>query len=94
MAKMRWRRCGVPRTPFDLVLTDLAMPKMNGLRLYEALHEIGAGLPVLLMSGYAPEETAAMQDAGADLVVLNKPWSTTDLLRRVRELLDGLPVTP
>jgi PAS domain S-box-containing protein len=79
-------------TPFDLVLSDLAMPKMNGLQLYEALRGQGSGPPVLLMSGYAPEEMAATQNAGADLQVLNKPWSTTDLMRRVREMLDGEPI--
>jgi CheY-like chemotaxis protein len=89
LAKVR----GAP-TPFDLVLTDLAMPKMNGLRLSETLRREHPAVPVVLMSGYAPEEAAELKDAGADLAVLNKPWSTGDLIRRVRESLDGAPVEP
>jgi hypothetical protein len=45
------------------------------------------------MSGYAPEETATMQGATEELAVLNKPWNTAELIRRVRELLDGVPTT-
>jgi two-component system, cell cycle sensor histidine kinase and response regulator CckA len=74
--------------PFALVLTDLAMPRMNGIRLYEHLRDAGRGPPVVLMSGYAPEEMAALQTASGHLTVLNKPWNTPDLLGRVREGID------
>jgi PAS domain S-box-containing protein len=74
--------------PFDLVLSDLAMPRMNGLRLYEALRERGIESPVLLMSGNAPDEMSAMQAVSPDLSVLQKPWSIPDLLQRVREMID------
>src|SRR5262245_39428817 len=44
----------------DIVLTDLEMPEMNGLQLVEAIYRDHPGLPVVLMTAYGSEETAAM----------------------------------
>jgi PAS domain S-box-containing protein len=74
--------------PFDLVLSDLVMPRVGGLALYEELLGRECGARVLLMSGYTTEEVRAQESAHPGLVILHKPWSVTDLLRRVRETLD------
>jgi PAS domain S-box-containing protein len=77
-----------PGTAFDLVLSDLVMPRLGGLGLYQELRGRKCGTRILLMSGYTAEDVRAQEGAHPGLVILHKPWSVTDLLRRVRETLD------
>jgi PAS domain S-box-containing protein len=79
---------GGAENPFDLVLTDLVMPHMGGLTLYEQVQAHGNGTRVLLMSGYTAEDVRALNGAQPGLRFLHKPWTVTDLLRRVRGILD------
>jgi DNA-binding NtrC family response regulator len=74
--------------PFDLMITDLVMPRMGGLALYEELRRQGRELRVLMTTGHTAEDITALRGAHPELTFLNKPWSVTDLLRRVREALD------
>jgi PAS domain S-box-containing protein len=73
--------------PFDLLLTDIDLPGMNGAQLSAALHERHPGLAVVLMSGY-PED-GALEQARPDerRVLLRKPFSTQQLVARLREAL-------
>jgi two-component system, cell cycle sensor histidine kinase and response regulator CckA len=70
--------------PFDLLLTDLFMPGMDGRALAAHLGKIIPGLRVLFMSGYSDDllpDHAAFADSTR---VLRKPFSRSDLLDRVR----------
>jgi PAS domain S-box-containing protein len=79
---------GRAENQFDLLLSDLVMPHMGGLALYEKLQARGNGTRVLLMSGYTAEDVRALKAAQPGLRFLHKPWTVTDLLRRVRGILD------
>ncbi len=68
---------------FDLVVTDIRMPKLNGLKLLQMLKQIFPNLPVILMTGYQPsksQEEAMTTKADAYLL---KPFSLSSL----REIL-------
>jgi len=66
---------------FDLMLTDHAMPGMNGLQLAEAVHAIRAGHPVILVTGFSPEEIGTDEPlAGIDFV-MRKPVPRSELRR-------------
>jgi len=39
-------------SPFDLILTDLSMPRLNGIALAEAARQIVAEIPVIMLTGY------------------------------------------
>ena len=75
----------------DLILTDGAMPELDGFALLAALRADPrtAGVPVLLLSARAGEEAAAEGlFAGADDYLV-KPFSSTELLARVRAHLQA-----
>jgi two-component system, cell cycle sensor histidine kinase and response regulator CckA len=75
-------------SPFDLVLSDVVMPRMGGVALYETIRKEGRNLPVLLMSGYTPEDVRALGSGAPGFRFLHKPWTITDLLLRIRNILD------
>ena len=71
----------------DLILLDIMMPKMDGLTLVESLRRRGIDIPVLMLTakGMTADRVAGL-DAGADDYLV-KPFSTSELLARVRALL-------
>jgi CheY-like chemotaxis protein len=74
---------------FDLLLTDVMMPGMNGFELSARLTERYPTLRTLFLSGHADEIT--LQDRGPSPAshLLRKPFTAAQLTRRVREVLDG-----
>jgi signal transduction histidine kinase/CheY-like chemotaxis protein len=69
------------RTPerFDLVLTDQNMPRLTGTDLTRELREVRAGIPVVLMSGYAGAALAELASGVGIYEVLRKPLQRRDL---------------
>jgi two-component system cell cycle sensor histidine kinase/response regulator CckA len=76
---------------FDLLLTDVVMPGMNGRVLSEHLLQLQPGIRVLYMSGYTDSFIAGhgVLDPGTHL--LHKPFTEEVLIRKVREVLDFVP---
>jgi PAS domain S-box-containing protein len=74
----------------DLVLTDVMMPHLDGFGLIAALRAdpATAGMPVILLSARAGEEAVAEGLAAAADDYLTKPFSSHDLLARVRSNLE------
>jgi DNA-binding NtrC family response regulator len=69
---------------FDLVITDMKMPGMNGLETLTALKEIDASIEVIVVTGYASEQTAADCVKRGAYGYLRKPFELEDL----RTLID------
>ena len=67
----------------DVVVSDIVMPRLNGVELMQALAVSHPGLPVILMSGYA---TAALAELGiaAPCAIIAKPFVSDRLLEEVR----------
>lgn len=72
----------VGNAPIDVVVTDIVMPRLNGVELMQALSVSHPDLPVILMSGYA---TAALSELGiaAPCSILTKPFTAERLLAEV-----------
>ena len=70
----------------DVVVTDIVMPRMGGPELVEKLRRKRSGFHVIFMSGYT--EAAVLENAniGKDAILLNKPFSTETLVRKMREV--------
>jgi CheY-like chemotaxis protein len=74
--------------PIDLVFTDLVMSRLGGRGLYQIDRREGRKTPFLFTSGYAGAGRG--EDAfDSTLPFLPKPWTSADLLVRVRATLDG-----
>jgi PAS domain S-box-containing protein len=72
----------------SLVLTDMAMPSMDGAAAIHALRRIDPGIPIILMSGLPPAmdspEVAGLRIQG----VIGKPFVSEELLILIREVID------
>ena len=77
--------------PIDLLVTDVVMPEMGGGELVERLVARRPDLKVLYISGYTSDEVLRRGIQGATPSFLHKPFTSDDLMRRVREVLDGAP---
>ena len=72
--------------PFDLVVTDLAMPRRDGLALVEEIRKTSA-VPILVLTVRGEErEKVRLLDAGAD-DYMTKPFGVAELAARVKALL-------
>jgi signal transduction histidine kinase/ActR/RegA family two-component response regulator len=75
--------------PIHLLLTDVVMPTLNGRDLQMRIAEIRPGIATLFMSGYSADVLTARGVLAPGVKLLPKPFSLGDLLRQVREALDG-----
>ena len=77
----------------DVVITDLAMPNMNGIELCRKLRQISQ-VPILVLSVRGEERSKVEAlDSGADDYI-TKPFSTGELLARIRVALRRSPPGP
>ena len=74
---------------FDLLLTDVVMPGINGRVLAEQLLPRQPGMRVLYMSGYTDSFIAGHGVLEPGTHLLHKPFTDEVLIRKVREVLDG-----
>ena len=71
----------------DLILLDIMMPKLDGFEVCAELRRLGHATPVLMLTAKGQvEDRVAGLDVGADDYLV-KPFSTEELLARVRALL-------
>jgi two-component system, cell cycle sensor histidine kinase and response regulator CckA len=73
---------------FDLVITDMTMPKLTGDRLSQELKKIRTDIPIILCTGYSDKlaDKSALDFGVQDFMA--KPIKQTDLVRTVRNVLD------
>jgi two-component system NtrC family sensor kinase len=73
--------------PFDLVITDVRMPRVGGPELGRRLEQRWPGLPILYISGYDIEGPAGADASHRRSAFLRKPFDPDELARRVARLL-------
>jgi DNA-binding NtrC family response regulator len=78
----------VRQEKIDLVLTDLKLPRMDGLEFLQAVKRSNAQMPVILMTAYGTVETAieAMKAGASDYVL--KPFSMEEIKLIIHKELD------
>ena len=75
---------------FDVLLTDLRMPRLDGRELIARLRAGRPGLPVVVMTGYPPNGgSAELHDGSAPLELLTKPIELSRLVDAIRLVAGG-----
>ncbi len=73
---------------YDLMITDLSMPKMSGIELVRRLRQFQPELPVILCTGFYDEDVRRKAEAVGIRYCLNKPVAKRELALAIRDLLD------
>ena len=79
---------------FDLVITDLTMPDMDGIELIRALGAAKIDVPVLAISGTFNGQLQPVAAQLGAVETLNKPFNLIDLLAAVDRSLGKIPIPP
>lgn len=83
----------VKKETFDLVITDIRMPGLNGIQMLEKMRadQKNQNLPVILITGYASEDAPLEAfRLNADDYIL-KPFNSDQLLSSVRRVFESSP---
>jgi CheY-like chemotaxis protein len=74
--------------PFDLVVTDVSMPWMNGLQAMQAVRTAGLGTPLIVMTALADERLPSQIRAlGESALLLRKPFELSQLVAAASQML-------
>ncbi len=72
-------------TAIDIVVTDVVMPRMNGIEMVRRLKQIHPGVKVIYTSGYSDEMVG--QHRTPDTMFIQKPYTPQHLIKQVASLL-------
>jgi two-component system cell cycle response regulator CpdR len=73
--------------PFELLLTDIVMPEMDGIELARRATELDPDLKVVFITGFAAVALNAAAQAPKDAKILSKPFNLKDLVNEVERVL-------
>jgi DNA-binding NtrC family response regulator len=78
----------IEKYPFDLVLTDLKMPKMDGLQLVTEIAKLKPEILTVMMTGHGTIDSAleAMKRGASDYLM--KPLNLDELIIRIQKVLE------
>jgi DNA-binding NtrC family response regulator len=77
------------KNELKLLITDMIMPGMNGLQLYKKISTTCSELGVIYMSGYTNNVISDHGFMEKGLHFMQKPFVIEELLRKVRDVLNG-----
>jgi two-component system cell cycle response regulator CpdR len=73
------------RESFDLLLSDIVMPEMDGIELAQRCNEVSPGTKVMFITGFAAVTLRASREA-PQARVLSKPFHLRDLVLEVQRV--------
>jgi len=73
--------------PFELLLTDIVMPEMDGIELARRATELDPDIKVMFITGFAAVALNPDNNAPKDAKILSKPFHLRDLVSEVQRLL-------
>jgi two-component system, cell cycle response regulator CpdR len=77
----------VTQNRYDLLLTDIVMPEMDGIELARKAAEIDPQLKIMFITGFAAVALSPDSKAPKDAKVLSKPFHLRDLVEEVNRLM-------
>jgi two-component system cell cycle response regulator CpdR len=73
--------------PFELLLTDIVMPEMDGIELARKATELDPDMKVMFITGFAAVALNSENRAPKDAKILSKPFHLRDLVNEVERIL-------
>ena len=77
----------IKQTTFDLLLTDIVMPEMDGIELARRASELDPSLKIMFITGFAAVALHPDSRAPKDAKVLSKPFHLRDLVAEVDRMM-------
>ncbi len=78
----------VEENNYDIVVTDLEMPELNGMKMLMRMREMGISLPVIVISAYLSENVIKESLHKGAFRCLDKPFQMEDVLNVVKEAVE------
>ncbi|RWO19687.1 response regulator [Mesorhizobium sp.] len=75
------------RGGYDLVVSDIRMPEMDGIQMAKAAASLFPAMKILLMTGYADQRERAEELNGVIVDVVQKPFTLAEIRVRVEQAL-------
>ncbi len=75
------------RFHFDMVITDVKMPKLDGIGLLKEIREVKPNMPVVLITGFDKESSMKLAEDEENLYFLRKPFRQKQLLDTINKIL-------
>jgi CheY-like chemotaxis protein len=72
---------------FDLMISDVGLPGMNGRQLAEIARQHFPDLPILFVTGYAENAAIRAGFLGTNMAMVTKPFQMEDLAAKIGEML-------
>jgi two-component system cell cycle response regulator CpdR len=73
--------------PYELLLTDIVMPEMDGIELARRAAELDPDIKIMFITGFAAVALNPDANAPKDAKVLSKPFHLRDLVNEVQKML-------
>ncbi len=83
----------VENSTFDVVITDINMPRSNGIDVLDAVNRVRPGTPVIMMTGYASPETAVETMKKGAYDYITKPFNMDDFKLVIRNASEKKQLT-
>ena len=75
--------------PFELLLTDIVMPEMDGIELARRAAELDPDIKIMFITGFAAVALNPDSHAPRDAKILSKPFHLRDLVNEVQKMLEA-----
>ena len=80
--------------PFDLIVADVSMPWMDGLKALSSMRAAGLATPIIVMTALREPQLPSQVRALSPAVLLRKPFEIDELDAAVAKLMSPGPATP
>ncbi len=84
----------LPETLPDLIITDVEMPRCNGLSALGAVHRFAPQIPAIVITSFPDEATCAEARRFGAQVVLDKPFDVRSLCSIARRIVENRDTVP
>ncbi len=74
---------------FDLIITDMAMPIMDGAATIRAVRKLNSSIPIVAMSGLTEIDVESTFAEDKNIRYMSKPFRSRDLLNLISELVEA-----